>query len=839
MKLSIVSLILLLALVALIVRLTRRNQKGESNFSLTGPPLPRPAPKPGRASRIAEALILFCCTGVIFAAVSTNASTNGLLTMLDRLTPEFAALNVAVAAVVAAFLLGGVALAAMGHSNVGIWISVFVLIVYGWILNGPGEWLLRLTPEDTFRPKTEYSIQIAPGNIRGAELWVNDVYVGKTPFSTTLEDFLTSVPYWQEPPADAMNGEGVYELAKYSPGGVHRRKYHKYARFGVPNPPVWGRYGREHSRSEEKKEYYARVKLGDEWGMATGSGGSGGGGGKWSYSARSHFEVIFPEHQWRLERLLDKARLADYQVDPDWFEAMETYGPDGWIALRRAVDDEPRMMEVLDAWTTQRYKLDTVTDADSAWEAFGRICDEANRVEFYFTPSVAGRAVELLVDRLPPERLTRRAVKALRRVGTFGWISWKTSGRFEFGLTYRQEGFNPGGGSVSNYQSGSSKRTRPRPSDFAVAHAVWMLDRHLDATSDEHPNIVERTVTPALVRYHHSDGLTAALRVASVLGGPAIDEFLLRQNWGKRSEDLSFEEQMRFMHGAEINKWLFLLANHRGESGQQFRAENAYRLMNMADQLDPDDIGNSGLLGQDPFGFLFLDLDRGEKSLAMQYWPKFRSRAAAEQHDALKLKWKYLVRMEPLSTEEMYVESWRKATMDYGWFLEALDVLEDLPVEKRRAVADALRAEIERDVRNLAGWTGNSGNDGLRDFMLRQLDEKTTDDPESNLVESRLARLEGRNAERNRENMAAWLENEEPNHPMVYALADEDDPGLRVLVLGAIEAQPTPEHREILKRLLADPDSSVQRAARQSQAALAQLAATAPAEFASPVDMSN
>ena len=45
--------------------------------------------------------------------------------------------------------------------------------------------------------KSRNTIRAGNGNVSGAELWVNGVYLGKTPVTTTVDDFLTSAPFWK------------------------------------------------------------------------------------------------------------------------------------------------------------------------------------------------------------------------------------------------------------------------------------------------------------------------------------------------------------------------------------------------------------------------------------------------------------------------------------------------------------------------------------------------------------------------------------------------------------------------------------------------------------------
>jgi hypothetical protein len=324
---------------------------------------------------VAEALILLCAALAILVLAAINSSTGGLLLMLDRLRPGFAVTNIVVAVAAAAGVTLGVLIALFGCTSLGVLVATAVLSCYGMVLNGPGDWLESLSPAGSTEIAGTYTLRLSKSNVVGAELYVNGVLLGKTPVVTTFDEFLEKVPYWSEPPK----------------GFRDRTERLKWAQFELPRQQGPERY------------YYARVKLDGEWGHIEGGGG-GGGGGKYTYSAERHFEVVFAHRQERMEKLLDKARLSDYRVGAEWFEAMETFGQDGPITVRKAMDKEPDMINVLDDWVRWRYELDKVTDTESAWQTFERICAEADTLQSYSTASVAGRAVELLVSRVDGER---------------------------------------------------------------------------------------------------------------------------------------------------------------------------------------------------------------------------------------------------------------------------------------------------------------------------------------------------------------------------------------------------------------------------------------------------
>ncbi len=592
MNLSSTAAVLLLAVLALAMFwLARRKGWTLSGRRYeAGSFLPSPAPSASRTARIVEAIVLAVAAAIIIAIAATSRSTGGKLLMLDELRPAYATANVImfICAVAGAVIAVGITL--LGRTVIGTISMAVVLIGYGLVLNGgsyAGSWFL---PKHMVEPIVEYTIDISGTNVEGAELWVNGAYLGKTPYTTTLDEFEAEVPYWPEPPEDYETDKA--EIQRYRPRGTSTPIRRRWIKFGLPNPPSRPGPGRGGRLSEKRKAYYARVRYAGEWGLAGGGHGSSGGGGR----LNSHFDVIFPERRKRLDALLDKARLAGYRVGPEWFQAIETYNEDGWIALRKAADDEPRMMDVLDAWARWRYGLDKVTDAGMAWQTFERICAQADVHRQYLTSSVAGRAVELLVPKLPQGRLLDKAIDLIRGTGSFGYFNWEMNGRLQFGYSQRPGGVHLGSsGTVFGGFSGGRAGAPQFPmSGFPVAHAVWML-------YESQPGIIQRRIVPEIVRWQYKARIIAPMLIAAYLGGPPIDQFLLRQNWRAESRQLDWEEQLH-MSGQEANKWLYLLACLNDEVGREFRRRHAASIMDLADKFYED-----GFTGWNAdIGFVFM-----------------------------------------------------------------------------------------------------------------------------------------------------------------------------------------------------------------------------------------
>ncbi|HUT28203.1 MAG TPA: hypothetical protein VMX13_00315 [Sedimentisphaerales bacterium] len=821
------SAVILLLLVIGVTLLVLLRLLGFSKSANGAKSLPKSAPAGNRVSRAAEAIIMLCAGVAILVFTATNPSTNGMLLRLDQLRPAFAATNVIVALCAGFGVLIAALICRLWRTSPAAILMTIVLCAYGWLLNGPpGELIERLDPQGSTRPMVPFCLRLSRSSAVGAELWVNGVCLGKMPVQTTIEEFLEKVPYWPEPPEGYKDRTDEVHKQHYNPrGGRGYSIYQRWAQFELPELPRQYRIG---PRPEtEGRYYYARVKYDDEWGYFDGGGGGGGGGGRYTYRASRYFPAVFPKRQQRLEKMLDKARLSDYRVDADWFRTMETFGPDGPLAIRRAMDKEPDMINVLDDWATWKYGLDQVTDAESAWSVFQRICAEADLLQSYSTAGVAGRAVELLAPHLDAQRVVKRAVKLIHSTRIYGWSSWMLNGRLQFGFSYRPEGLATGLGRTLAGSHGGRGNRLP-VSGYAVAHAVWMLDEFLDAQDDSTPNIVERKVVPALLCWHND--WTPSLRIAACLGGPDIGRFLWRQNWRSAADQVPFKHRTH-LAGEDVNGWLFLLANLRSPQGAKFRREHARTLMDMADRIHPESIEDYGLLGQNPFGFLFID-----NNLALKYWPRFRARTASRDkgYRALKQQFHYLVNMEPVSTVDMYVNAWRAYSHDYDNFQEALSALKNLAESKKEKVISAIEQAIKEDVSHIKGFPGDD-EDGCRDYLLRHIedDEWTANREARDIIENLKAGTDKYKGEA----VATWLERAKPDHPLVKMLAESEEPELRLLVMGALKAHPTPENRKVLEKLLNDSDERVRSAAMEVQEDLKVLAAVPLGELGAVVKL--
>ena len=773
--------------------------------------LPASAPGPDRTSRIAETVILAVAGLVILTLTATNSSTHGLLLMLDQIRPEMARIQI----VVLGCVLAGVALALLVtwfcRAALGIVLMAAILCSYGWILNGPGELIDQLTPDPATQPIRQLIIRVG-NDLVGADVWINGVHLGKSPITTTVDEFLAKVPYWSEPPEGFRDKSNELHLpdgsmSAYSMMSTYFTKY-SWIKFTMSD------YSFRHNRpgrpnQSDSRDYYAQVKLGEEQGFGDFGRFGGNRGGPYWQVYEFDIPAIFPERRERLERLLDKARLANYIVDHEWYQAMESYGSDGWDTLRKAAQSEPDLEKIMDACAVQRYELHQVTDADSAWTVFQQICDQADTNWEYSTTSAAGKAVELLVPNLDPERLINHAKRLIRQRKPYGYETQIEYGQFAFSY----------GRNARFY----GEKYYP-PSAYVVAHAIWKLHQWLDEKNHGQPNLVEVGIVPDLICWYGESPNSPALQISTAFGGPVIDNFLLRHNWRLNGSTLPWSERWR-EHGNEVNGWLYLLAYLQDEAGKTFRKENMQRMTLLADEL----LSRPWMPGSDLPAFLFDDLKSGNASLAVQYWPRYQSICHIQEYDSLRAQWKYLVKMDTLSTVQMYLDAWRNYTYDFSWKTQALKELDPLPSPKRQAVIDALLQELREHPTPANNWSGSVN--GWHDYLMARLEDHASDDYITNKI---IGQLQHDSSAQYLKMISPWLEHTtRPDHPLIPMLAKADNPMLRLAVMGALKFHPTPENRLILDRLRQDPDALVRTAAEKVWMELKTLRESSSMSFAS------
>ncbi len=682
----------------------------------------------------------------------------------------------------------GVCTARVAEGLMGL--CLCLLIVHTVLLSHGGALLKYFMSKVATQPREVLHFDLENCDLQGAEFYVNDVCLGPLPLAINQAEFVDRVPVWSEPPAPLDRSQIPESLKQYRPfGGSYPRGESLFYRIS------------DSMFDSDKTEYYAQVKYQGQWCYA-GRGSSGGGRNREKHQG---FEFICPAYEQKLEQLLDMARIKDYQVSELWIEAMATYGHDAVLALLKAEPDEPGMTNLLNQMASRRFGLDRAQNQATAWQAFQRICQSVTEAKAYSTEGLEGRAVELLASKLSVARLTRQAIGLVRSLsGLGGKMEWRARGKTHFGVSYEGARFVSSLGRSFHYQS---TRADSMPvKGYAVAHALQCLFEQRDSRAMD---AFQNYIVPEMIAKYYPN--IPSYPFISATGGPALERYLLRQDWG---------DDLRSWPGAQVigrldsnfKRWLTLAAQLDTEAGERFRQTHRDKLFQMADEV-------YSRARVDELGFLFADLDQGPDSLALEYWPRFLRRVLDEWHGfgGAEVLFGYLLKMEPLSQPQMYVDVFQGVTRQHDLEM-GLKKLFLLPLSRRQVACAALKEAIIQDVSHLDIRAGSS-EDEARDQLLSALAEiMVTDQEKTQKIYGNITR------KTSSEFPAKWLSQLSEDHPVVPILARSERADLRRQSLHAIEAHPSPAHKRLLEQLLHDSDTEVSSAAQAIQTRLNDLA---------------
>ncbi len=404
--------------------------------------------------------------------------------------------------------------------------------------------------------------------------------------------------------------------------------------------------------------------------------------------------------------------------------------------------------------------------------------------------------MELLVGHLDAQQVVERA---LDRLGAVQHLI------INYGHNGRDDGFFA---VVPDDSEGGSAYIPA--SDYVLAHAVWLLDRHLDKHASPYDdNIVERRIVPAILRLRRWHSLPFSVP----LGGSVVQDFLLRQDWRTEPSDLEYGD-VESLSGAKVNRWLYWLCQLREPEARRWQHRHQHLLMDIADE-----VGGSDVLG---LSFMFDDHLEGFLSLAEAYWPRFKRAVAGSRGRDLRAMGEYLVKMGSAASEQMYIEAMHEQRDDPFW--HAFDHTDLLPAEKQIAVWNAMRREVMDNSERLAALLDDRDAASFRRQALRVIEGNLMLAGDPQAIERRVADIV---ADPGRQRHG-WLVEDHADHPLVARLAVDESPAVRLLVIDALREHPSPRNRALVAKLREDPDEAVRAAAHQA------LAATPPAELAAP-----
>ena len=634
----------------------------------------------------------------------------------------------------------------------------------------------------------------------GEDIWVNNVYLGKMPFTITREEFLEKVPFLERPP------EGYADEQKQQMKGNWfriqiidlKKRDNKYS-VGY---------------STEQKNYYARVKLNDEWGKGHDGGGGGGGGSfrqDYNVSIRVGFpsrEKLISEKEKRFKDLLRIARLNNYQVSDKWFQALDTYGDKGWRDLRYMPEAEPGIQKLIDGWALWKFNINNPQELDSAKRGFEEICSFVNVRKNYRFDAVEGKAVELIYEKLDLDELIEkflRELKSNRRL-TKGYRSTDNKGGLCTVLGTNHEGDDVVPASTS-----------------AVYHALLLWDQKLDAQDYNSDNPVELRLVPAMLLKSKGHQGDFTFKQALRIGGSVMAKYLLRQNWRTCDRSDRKNVSVNFDYHNEVNHWFVCLMNMDDPAGRKFRQQNASRVMQLADKM-----WSAMSMHESPPAFLFLDNELGKESIAWQYWDKYSANVDLTSppwaHYKIKQKYLYLSMIPEIATLNVYLDVWHEThkSFDRGseLYMSADSAFQVLPKNIQEPFGKTLLADCEEKMKSLE-VSSRKYQDlyDLKGTIHRQLMNYGHKESIDYYIRNR-----GLDKRLNWENAVSSMKSYRVYRPRyIEYLSRHESPNVRKLAVIGIEAFPTPENQKILEHLLNDQNPEVKQAAEGASAELMQL----------------
>ncbi|MCA9031809.1 MAG: hypothetical protein KDA66_13430, partial [Planctomycetaceae bacterium] len=653
--------------------------------------------------------------------------------------------------------------------------------------------------ENSERRPTTLRFQLVD-NIEGADLWINGVHLGKTPYETTDIELLAKVEPWEHEArreAEKMGGDErvTYKTpqgSELTPWGWCPLHLH-----GVPN----------------SSSMYYRVELNGVSGYShVSSQESVGPSNSPDWVRLITLDTVFPAWETSIEELLDRARMNNYEVDAEWWDAFESHGSFATQRLNNALRDEPQLRQILMQRAERTVQLDSVTDAASAWRVLMEIEVQVSQAHEYHSESDLGLAVDYLVPFLDPEQLVSYAIASMRRMPRADGLStmYTTTGFGTYGTTERGE------------EVGA----------WPIAHAIWRLDQQLDAAAgpasiqgEPHgsleawidpttDNLVERRITPELIKLSRANA--NAMRYAGILGGSAYERFVVRHNWRKPATD-PFDGNVRIGHSeVYMNGWFHKLVLLDSPLGAEFRRQQKDKLLDIArDAFDE----NSIMVGSMPDGVEYLFLDAGASiapqsshggntsSLAMQFWPKFDGMMHAvpehSRQEALRESWTYLARMWPDSTVEMFAKSFAEAA-EGADYIYVPNFPDDFPASEQFKILSGVIESNEKRVSKLADDPEEQRYDGPKHQAMRglgQLKERRFELPCAESAELLVAEMTADPKHSWRGRLQWFLNYDRQHDDLLRLITNNGGAELQKLIIPALENHPIPSRRELLRKL--------------------------------------
>ncbi|MEM7386598.1 MAG: hypothetical protein AAF514_16800, partial [Verrucomicrobiota bacterium] len=255
-----------------------------------------------------------------------------------------------------------------------------------------------------------------------------------------------------------------------------------------------------------------------------------------------------------------------------------------------------------------------------------------------------------------------------------------------------------GSGGAITIRGGSSGKPFPGRG-YVIGHAIWVMDQHLDQTNPD-DDAFENAIMSEILPWRHQDELV--LRIGRALGGSVFESFSLKTPWNKVFDENGpeFFANTTYIDGQRINKWFGNAILLPGEASEKIRKTERKRLFSLIRSTGDSSPTRMFL---DP---LFLDNHLGKDCPAMEFWPAFKARFAADPDYQVTSAWmNYLVRMEPATPIDLYPQTLTEL-VDFEKKYEAhaiegrphtvLDPLRRLPRDRELTVLKKLRDQSKK-----------------------------------------------------------------------------------------------------------------------------------------------
>lgn len=654
--------------------------------------------------------------------------------------------------------------------------------------------------------------------IPGAELTLNGVKLGPLPHETTAQELYAKVPRWQhEQVAEARKGGQDI----ITPDGARLSNW-GWSPLHLP------------SAFEDSSYFYYRVDVHGRPGISHMSGMTQSNPGTENSVRIYRLDTVFQPWDDQIEQLLDRARLKDYQVDAEWCAAFDSFGKFGTDHVRKALHHEPQLEQLEQNRARLEWNLTDSMNSQQAFEKLKAVCEAAAKSGQYDTEGQLGMAVEVLVSKLDVEQVARHAVRVI-----------------DSGEEWTVGGYSYGPDRFATYTDGSADHHPERAGLWPLAHAVWRLDQRLDAQESvaivdpeavrkqglaaylkpERENVIERWVTPALLRRAYDDG--DALRFAQILGGTEYERLIWRQDWRKPATDPFNGERLGIANEVYVNKWYSRLLWLRSPLGTAFRQQQQREILSLVERSIGEFDLNSGSF---PDGAKIVFLDQistaEEPSLAVAFLPRFEAMLSAAPiyatDSTFQLHWSYLAKLWPHSTPEQFITALRKAeAKDPTGYLSVNLYRAELAPEREFEILSAIEPLETAYIAQLPDDPEDQQYRGPKykaRFALQAIQERLSNLPCRPAAERLLARFQTSSPMKDAEYLQALLSKGSEYDDLADVLTHSDVPALQMQVLVNIPQHPTPERRKLLEYLLMSTDEGVSAAAMEVQSRLKELA---------------